>query len=329
MFIYYHDPDQYHPDYIEEVLARLSEEKDLLYESAIKDHFLIKPVLKDKLYCLNDADLKYVLAVLSKYDYIPNEDPAILAKQIKEENFIEYKRTTPWYFSDIDVLDSAGDHISYGYCKANFHFVNTWGHTSEHFLHRIIYDKATMVVCWADLGTYTDNFDEIKNIIKNAEEGEFFVSFGNQVFRITYISRSVCFERSHDTSQTKLESIENNSFDAYVINNICKESEDGCIYGNVSEYEFMQFAEVTDCVSKNFFKKGPQWKYGDSCEMNEGITPTNIKGIYADNGIFKICIENNTFAIPQTAIICLDIENLEISSEKTKRKVRMEDFCIL
>ena len=131
----------YSPDYIENYLEEISKKNNKITDIIIKDHFLCKYLIENEFLCLNDEELKFVLKTFIKYNYIQNNDLEVLANEIRNVNFIEYKRTTPWHFSEINILYSNGEIISYGYCKVNFHLINKWGFMSHNKLHRIIYDK--------------------------------------------------------------------------------------------------------------------------------------------------------------------------------------------
>jgi hypothetical protein len=127
MSVIIHD-DQYRPENIEGVLIDI-ENREPEYKQYIKDNFLDKTIIKyyildETKNCINDKDLQFVLKILIKYGYIPDGDLEIMAAELRSDDFIKYKRTSPWHFSDISVLDSGGEYVSHGYCKAIFHLAN-------------------------------------------------------------------------------------------------------------------------------------------------------------------------------------------------------------
>ena len=272
MALYSH-PNQYHPDYIEKVLAHISNRKDETSKRIIKDHFLNRNIIKNEFFNLSDDELKYVLKALVKYHYAPDSELELLMAQIKDDNFIEYKRVSPWYFSDINVLDSDNNYVTHDYCKSNFHFMNKWGHSSSKILHRLIYDKKSFKVLWGDFGNYSDiDLDDIA-AIKRIED-VVFISRKDKVYQIYYIPPYIYLKSSPDAQQTKLNNAESDTLDEYIFM-FCSEDIDSG-YGFILDNDFMETIDITPLTGEKFFDRGINWQYGSSDYIN-GETPTKIK----------------------------------------------------
>jgi len=307
----------YSPENIEETLSGYNEPNSM-GKFLFNSHILIKS-LKDHYFTdLNDNDLTFVLKTLIKYKYINENDISVLIKQIRDENFIEYLRITPWHFSTIQSLDYTGKNISYGCCKANFHLINKWGFSSSSHRHLIIYDKETLEVAFADLGNLTD-FD----IDNNIENSEMYITHKNMMYKIDYVAPTIWLFLNPCSENKKLADLECDNLDRY-INMVCKDT----IYsghGFIMDLEFAKNADINSIVGNNFFKTGSEWKYGNHTMYN-GITPTGIKSINTKNNTFVIEIENNTHISPLIQTIFLDIEEFLLSNEKNNKKEKLVDF---
>jgi len=304
----------YSPENIEETLLGYNEPNSMgrfLFNS----HILTKSLKEYYFTGLNDNDLAFVLNTLIKYKYITENDMSVLIKQIRDENFIEYSRITPWKFSTIQSLDNTGKNISYGCCKANFHLTNKWGFASSADRHLLIYNKETLDVVYTDLGNLSD-FD----ISNNVENTEIFISFNNNVYKIDYIEPAIWIFLNPCNNKKKLADLKINNLDKY-INIVCKETI-YCGHGHIPDIEFAKTADIDNILGKKFFKTGSEWKYGNHLMYN-GITPTKIKSINVKNNKFAIEIENNTYINPIIKTIYLDIENFYIANEKNDKKIEM------
>jgi hypothetical protein len=81
-----------------------------------------------------------------------------------------------------------------------------------------------------------------------------------------------------------------------------------------------QTIELDQYFQKGFFYKGPKWNYNEYKKVNyySWIRPSDvgkkeisdIKDVHAENGLFKIEIENQTY--PHTGYAYLDLNKLEI-----------------
>jgi hypothetical protein len=311
----------YDPEDIEENLRRtFSRKNDPMTELIIRDHFLNKYLIKNEFLDLNDEKLKYVLKTFIKYDFIQNKDLELLINEIRNINFIEYKRTTPWHFSEINVLDSSGKIISYGYCKANFHLINKWGFKSDNRLHRIIYDKESLTVLWANFGYLTDI-----DINENIETSEKYISHNYNVYNISYIQTHLWIIENPDAQRTKLKGLDNNLLDEY-INYICEETINRG-HGFIIDIEHAKVADITDLLGNRFFKNGPEWKYSKNTIYYNGITATNITDIITEKNMFKLIIENNTYKNIKKKVIYLDMDYFILYNEKND-KIFLENYIL-
>jgi hypothetical protein len=241
-----------------------------------------------------------------------------MANEIKSNNFEEFKRATPWHFFFFYVLDSSGEIISYGYCKAKFYFINKWGFMSANKLHRIIYDKNTLSVVWADFGNLT-NID----INKDIEDTEMYISHNSNVYQIVYTLANLWLMKNPDVQRTMLKGLEDDVLDEYIYT-ICKETINSG-HGFILDIEHAKQADITDLLGKGFFKNGPEWKYGKNTKIYDGFEATNIKDILAEKNMFKIVIKNNTYRKTKIKTVSLDIENFILYNEKNKQII-LEDY---
>ena len=294
----------YSPDRVEEYLADITKKNNEIYEKITKGHFLCKELIEYEFLYLNDEELKFVLKTFIKYGFIHNNDLELLANEIRSSNFVEFKRTTPWHFSEINVLDSSGEIISYGYCKANFHLINKWDFKSNDRMHRIIYDKKTLTVLWANFG---DLF--VTDINKNIEDSERYISHNHNVYKIEYIQVDLYIMESPDVQRTILKGLNNDLLDEY-INHVCEKTINSG-HGFILDIEHAKVVDIEDFLGKEFFDNGPEWKHGKYI-MYKGTTATDIKDIIAEKNLFKIIIENNTYKNTRIKTIYLDIENFAL-----------------
>ncbi|MDR0472835.1 MAG: hypothetical protein LBH43_04080 [Treponema sp.] len=226
----------------------------------------------------------------------------------------ELKRTGSWHFSDFAVLDSSGANITHGYCRAVFHAVDKSSHSEENEIHRIIYNKNTLNVLWADFGNYSNS-----DLIEENEKEDIFISHNDYVYRFEYIPPTlISLYKNPDSQQTKLENTDDETLDKYV-SAFCEEND----HGFWSDTPYSKSADITACLDR-LLRKGLKWKYGRLDVIN-GKAITKLKGLCAKNNVFEVIIENDTFIKPKTGIVYLDIEKFEISDGK-ERIVAMEDY---
>jgi hypothetical protein len=227
----------------------------------------------------------------------------------------ELKHTGNWHFSDIAVLDSGGENITHGYCRAVFHVVDKNGPSKGNEIHRIIYNKNTLNVLWADFGNYSNS-----DLMEENEKEDIFISHNDNIYLFDYVPPTlISLYKNPDSQRTKLENTDDETLDKY-ISAFCEENE----HGFWSDMYYSKYADITACLGESFFKKGLKWKYGSYTVYN-GISVTKLKGLCTENNLFKINIENYTFIKPKTGIIYLDIEKYELSDGK-ERIVAMEDY---
>jgi hypothetical protein len=225
----------------------------------------------------------------------------------------ELKRTGDWHFSDIAVLDSGGANITHGYCRAVFNVVDKSGPSEEIEIHRIIYNKNTLNVLWADFGNYSNS-----DLIEENEKEDIFISHNDYIYRFEYLTTDIWLIKTPDSQRTKLENTDDETLDKY-IRAFCEEND----HGFWSDMPYSKYANIAACLGESFFRKGLKWKYGSHFEY-KGKTVTKLKCLCAENNLFKIIIENGTFIKPKTEVVYLDIEKFEISDGKNK--ILMEDY---
>jgi hypothetical protein len=205
-----------------------------------------------------------------------------------------------------------------GSCKAYFHIINKWSFKSHNLLHRIIYDKKTLSVVWADFGNFT-NID----INQNIEDSESDISYNSNVYQIVYTQANLWLMKNPDAQRTMLKGLDDDVLDKY-INAICKETINSG-HGFILDIEHAKQADITDLLGKGFFKNGPEWKKEKNTTIYDGFEATNIKDILAEKNMFKIIIENNTYRKTKIKTVSLDIENFILYNEKNK-KIILEDY---
>jgi hypothetical protein len=304
------------PEYFEARLHKISKHHDpvnAVNEDIIKGYLLNRYYIDSHFCRLKDSDLKLVLKIFIKYGYIPDGNIHIMAEQIRDTKFITFTRTTPWYFATLNCLDCTGSNKLFGYCKANFHLQNQWGRTSREYRHLLLYTDNLDIV-WADLGIFSD-FD----INNNIEQTYQFISMGDNVYHLDYISPTLWLFSNPCNTYSKLPDLNANTLDT-CITTVC-EDEIKRGYGSIYHLEFSKNADLSAMLGADFFRKGIKGKH-----ITSDLDITNLKSVAINDKRFCIEIENNTCNEPKSDAVYLDIENMTLSNKNGSKKLALEDW---
>jgi hypothetical protein len=259
---------------------------------------------------MNKNDLEIQLKEARKHCDIPAKDATDLQNQLRDPDFLSVKRISPWKFSSIPVLNYTGDVHNFGCCRADFNLVNKWGYKQPYRCFQIIYSDDFFVI-W--LG-----YVLIGGPV-------FWVSIGNTVYRIIYLHKTLRFYQNICSGPELVAGLDQTSCDNVIKKyHKCLRRFDPNFRIIEHETEYKTIA-LDQYFQKGFFYKGPKYNYAEYKKVNyySWVGPIDAKkkeiseigGIKAENGLFKIEIKNMTY--PHSGYAYLDLEKLEIVRTET------------
>jgi hypothetical protein len=267
-------------------------------------------------YFLNDGAINFILKMgkdawksqlkeAKKYCDIPAKDTKDLLNQLREPDFLSVERSSSWEFSSLQTLNYDGKVNNFGCCRANFDLVNKWGYKSPYRYFQLVYSDDFFVV-W--LG-----YILIGGPI-------YWISVDNSVYRMIYLHKKL---RLYPNVCNEPEPVA--GLDPQSLDNVVKKHHKKLRYfdpnfkmlEHTSGYKTI---ELDDCFKKGFFYKGPKYNYDEYKKVNyyAWIQPwdttkkeiSNLKDLKAENGLFKVEIENETY--PHSGYAYLDLAELKI-----------------
>jgi hypothetical protein len=307
----------YSPENIENYIISVLKDSISL-DLCLRHHFLTKDLLKYEFENMDDDDLLYDIKILKKYNIIPSIDEQILLKQIRDKDFVKHTRITPWKIYDIDILNSGIGKTFFCCAEAKFHLTNLWNITEEGRWHKVIFNKNTLDVLWADFGN-NDKMNSKNNIFT-------FISHNGIVYSLNYVQPNLWF-LLNPCKDRKLLNIDNDGFDLY-INKECEETINSG-HGFIIDIEFAKICDLGKCIDSKFFENGPNWKHKKYTMMYNGETATHMKNISNKDNKIYIEIENNTFEINKIETIILDIDQNIVINEKNDKMSMIEDYELI
>jgi hypothetical protein len=280
-------------------------EQRIRYESYFLNEGAINFMTK-----MNGDDLEIQLKEAKRYCDIPAKDAGDLKNQLQDTGFLSVERISPWEFSSVPVLNHTGDIRNFGYCRANFSLVNTWGYKQPYRYFQMIYSDDFFVI-W--LGYILIG------------RPLFWVSVENTVYRIIYFHKT-------------LRLYPNVCYEPELIAGLGKKSLDNAVKKYHKNLRFFdtkfkilehetgyKTIDLDQYFQKGFFYKGPKYNYTEYKKVNYNSWVSlidvkkkeisEIKDIKAEKGLFKIEIENMTY--PHSGYAYLDLAKMgEISLAK-------------
>jgi len=275
-------------------------EKREMYQSFFLNEGAINYILK-----MNKGALEDRLKVAKNYSSIPATDAEDLLSQLQDVDFLSIERISPWEFSTIPVLNYNGEVRNLSCSHANFGRVNKWGNKQPYKYFQIIYSDNYFVTWFG-------------NILTGGPV--FWVSVKNTICRITYNHKTLTLYPNICSEPELLVGLDQVNMD----NVVKKYYKHLRIYDPkfiVLEYETgHKQINLDNHFPKGFFYKGPKYNYGEFKKVNYyAWIPLNdvskkeiseIRDVRAENGLFKIEIENNTY--PHSGWAYLDITKMEV-----------------
>jgi len=271
----------------EETMTRLEkEETRQFYESFLLDESGIEFICK--------RSLKQSLKDAKKYCYIPVKNYDDLINQIKETNFLSIERASEWENTTIPILNYDGNTQNFGYYRGNYNIVNKWGHKRPYKCFKIIYSD-DFIVRWFGSEKVEKSLSEINTPL-------FWVSIEKMINGITYLHKRLYL---YPSACCESESI--CGLDSILLDNIVKKYEKQFSL-NYTE-NIIKEIELDQCFKKGFFYKGPKYDFKNHEPYYDYLS--KIKNIKAENGLFKIEIENITY--PHSGYAFLDLTKFKIT----------------
>ena len=273
-------------------------EKSKMYESFFLNEGAINYIKK-----MNRDELENQLREAKKYCTIPVKDAEDLLNQIKDADFLGIERISPWKFTTIPVLNNTGEVRNLSCCRANFGHVNKWGQKSSYKYFQIIYSD-DLYVTW------------LGNILSGRPV--YWVSVDNTVCRITYNHKTLTLYPNICSEPELIAGLDQVNMD----NVVKKYHKQLRIYDPkfiIMEHEtgYKQI-NLDNHFPKGFFYKGPKYNYNEFKKVNFyawiGLNDalkkeiSEIKDVKAENGQFKIEIENLTY--PHSGWVCLNLREI-------------------
>ena len=271
-----------------------------MYKSLFLNEGAINYILK-----MNRDTLENRLKKAKNYCSIPAKDAEDLLNQLQDTDFLGIERISPWEFSTIPVLNYTGEVRNLSCCRANFDLFNKWGQKSPYKYIQIIYSDDYFITWFGNVLT---------------GKPVFWVSVDNTVCRITYTHKiltlypNICneLELLDCLNQVNMDNVVKKYYKQLRIYDpklILLEHETGHKQINLDKY-----------FHKGFFYKGPKYNYNEYKKVNyyAWVSPNDIskkeiselRDVKAENGLFRIEIENNTY--PHTGWVYLDLERMEV-----------------
>jgi hypothetical protein len=264
----------------EELIDFKQEMKDF-YESFLLGEGAIEYVIN-----IHDATLKSHLQDAKKFCYIPVENIDDLRNKLQDANFLSIERVSPWEIASIPVLNYDGDVHNFGYCRANYNIVNKWGHKRFYKCFQII---------------YSDDFFVRWFGCELIRKPVFWVSVEKMIYGITYSHKQLWLYPSACKEAEAAAGISPMFLDSTVQKYWRQLS-------NKYETNIERKLELDQCFKKGFFYKGPKYDFKIHYLYKDKLS--EIKNVKAENGLFKIEIENKTY--PHSGYAYLDLAKLKI-----------------
>ena len=259
----------------------------------------------------DENNLEAFLGNAKDYCDIPAKDAAELKIILREPDFLGIERRSEWEFLQIPVLNQNGEVYNFGYCRADFGLINKWGYKQPYRYFQIIYSDDN-IVRWMGYVLIGDPI--------------YWISLDKNVYRVTYHHKSldilpnVCKEQELVTGLAPV-----------LLDTVVKKHHKALRYYDPNFVMFehplgFKYIKLDQYFPKGFFYKGPKYNYDEYKKVNyyawvqpwdrEKKEISELRSVEAENGMFRIEIENNTY--PHSGYAYLDLKNIEIVRTELK-----------
>ena len=234
-----------------------------------------------------EESIKLFNKILDAYE-IHNVNRAKEYESLMEHLTYRLKRISEWKHAKLNILNLTTTDLDYYCSSAIFILENDWKHSYGRSTNWIIHDSKGKII-WA----YDYN------------EPEYYIYCNDVLYGLSYDHHKKCekafvLTNNKDTKELDINIIAINDDN---LDLLCQK---------ITKKDLKQHEEkidISECFDKEFFYKGPKWKYS---YPESKITV--IKEIQIENGFLKITIENITY--PHNGYIVLDFENRKIIESK-------------
>jgi hypothetical protein len=310
------------------------EKNERFYQKAY-GYLLNEEIVQRDILRFKKEDLQKNLDILRKYHYVPNTDIDTIIEQLKDKDFISVARSSSWKAGRISTMNHKGGKTQFKCFTAVFDLVNKWGYRRPYCWFQIFLNDAGEVVWLGHIlrgerkslyGICQKGVSWLGHILRRNPQSPvkgnhiYYLSSDNIVCRLTYRHKFIeLFPNIYANPETVKDSYDERLDGLIITHHKQMRSFDPCFHFIENE-EGKICIDLSEHFETGFFYKGPKWNYDEFKKVNyySWIRPgdiskkeiTELVSVKAENGLFRLEIENQTY--PHRGYAFLDLKDLKI-----------------